>query len=303
MGNKSASYKIRQVIELTGVSEFLLRVWEDRYLAFAPPRTKTGRRLYSENDILKARTLLALTQKGIRIGDIAQLNLAKLNRLLEQSAVAEVKTETDPRVKEIINRANQFAWKEVRELVLKKKENLSPLVWIHELIVPLLVEMGRQVDIRSFTIAQEHILSAIIKENLAVHKNKGSPLKSGPRIVFAAPEGDYHDLGLMIAAHIATELRVNTLFLGSHMPKNELAAVCVRYQATHLLLSSTASKEDGAKDDYLKYLNFLDRNLNSKLTIWLAGRNSQKFPASLERPFKILNSFEAFEVEVRKCIK
>lgn len=296
---KETSYKIRQVIELTGVSEFLLRVWEDRYLAFTPPRTKTGRRLYSENDILKARALLALIQKGFRIGDIAQLSLAKLNRLSEQSSVAEIKQETDPKVKEIINKANQFAWNEVRELIYRKKTSSSPLAWIHELVVPLLIEMGRQVDTRSFTIAQEHILSAIIRENLAFHSNRRTPLKNAPRIVFAAPEGDYHDLGLMIAAHIATEMRANTLFLGSHMPKDELVAVCVRYKATHLLLSSTASREDGTKDDYLKYLNFLDRNLNSKVTVWLAGRNSMKFSTFLNRPFKIFNSFESFEVEMK----
>ena len=303
MENKTTTYKIRQVIELTGVSEFLLRVWEDRYKAFAPPRTKTGRRLYSENDILKARALLALTQKGVRIGDIAQLSLGKLNRMLENGAVAEVKKETDPRVVAIINHANQFAWHEVGALILKEKENSAPLEWLHNLIVPLLIEMGRQVDAGHFSIAQEHILSAIIKENVSYQVDRKPPHKNGPRIVFAAPEGDYHDLGLLVAASIAKALRVNTLFLGSHAPKRELAAVCLRYEATHLMLSSTAGKEDGAKDDYLHYLNFLDRNLSSKVTVWMAGRNSQKYLTTLQRPFKSIDSFESFEAEVRKCLK
>ncbi len=303
MGNKAACYKIRQVIELTGVSEFLLRVWEDRYLAFAPSRTRTGRRLYSENDILKARSLLALTQKGVRIGDIAQLSLTKLNRLLHQNAVAEIEKKANPKVHEIIKSANQFDWEKVRTLVLTGKKTRKHLDWIHSLIVPLLIEMGRQVDNGHFTIAQEHILSAIIKENLAFHPYRRPPLKNRPRIVFTTPEGDHHDLGLMVAAYIATELRVNTLFLGPHMPMDELASVCVRSQATHLVLSSTANKEDGAKDDYLSYLNFLDRNLNSELTIWLAGRNSQKYSISLERPFKLIHSFESFETEVKKCLK
>jgi DNA-binding transcriptional MerR regulator len=294
------SYKIRQVIELTGVNEFLLRIWEDRYLAFTPARTITGRRLYSENDILRARALLTLTQKGIRIGDIARLSLAKLNRMAEQNVTTEKTAETDSKVNEIISSANQFAWQEVRSLVLKEKEKRKPLDWVHDVIVPMVIEMGRQVDLGHFTIAQEHILSAIIKENLAFHFKRKSPLKRGIRIVLAAPEGDYHDLGLMIASHIATELRSNTLFVGANMPKNDLAAVCVRYQATHLMLSSTSSKEDGAKDDYLKVLNFLDRNLNQKVTIWLAGRNSQKFSISLMRPFKIFNSFRSFEDEIKK---
>ncbi len=303
MESKLTSYKIRQVVELTGVSEFLLRAWEERYSAFAPLRTKTGRRLYSEKDILKARSLLALTQKGIRVGDIAHLHLPALSKLLEQDVVAEGKSEAAPGVKKIIDHANGFNWQEVRNLIMKERESRKPIEWVLNLIVPLLIEMGRQVDSGHFTIAQEHILSAIIKEYLAFHNKRRAPLENGPRIVFATPEGDYHDLGLLIAAHIATELRANTLFLGSHMPKNELAAVCVRFQATHLLLSSTTNKKDGAKDDYLSYLNFLDRNLNSKLTIWLAGRNSQNYEVSLGRAFKIFHSFEAFETEIRKCLR
>ena len=303
MNDRAASYKIRQVVELTGVSEFLLRVWEDRYMAFAPSRTKTGRRLYTEGDIQKARALLTLTQAGSRIGDVAQLSLPKLRRLLEQNAVARVSTETSSKVKGIIERANQFAWQDVRSVISKERKRQKPLDWIHALIVPLLIEMGRQVDARAFTIAQEHILSAIIRENLAGGSTTPPSAKSRARIVLAAPEGDYHDLGLMIAARIATELRANTLFLGSHMPKTELAAACLRYEATHILLSSTATKEDGAKDDLLKYLNFLDRNLNSKVTVWLAGRNSQKYSVSMGRPSQLFHSFETFEKELKKCLK
>lgn len=306
------AYKIRQVIDLTGVSEFLLRAWEDRYSAIKPARSKTGRRLYSQNDVLKARALFSLTQLGHRVGDIAQLSLNELNQMLSQSLGDKNPgiSNLSPVVDEIMTQVQKFAWQDVRMLILEnhkieiqKKEKSKPLNWIHNLIVPLLSEVGRQADMGHLSIAEEHILSAIIKESLSFQSEIRPTNRKGPRIAFATPEGDYHDIGIAIGAYIANRLGANTLFLGAHMPKTELAAVCVRYRATHLVLSSTADRKDGAKDQYLKYLNFLDRNLNAKITLWLAGRNSQRCVASLKRPFRIFESFSAFETEVRKEVR
>jgi DNA-binding transcriptional MerR regulator len=313
MGNGVETYKIRQVVDLTGVSEFLLRAWEDRYSAIKPARSQTGRRLYTQNDVLKVRALFSLTQMGHRVGDIAELSLNELNQMLNQNLGerSSDNTKLSPFVKEIVTKAKQFAWQDVRNLILGKhkietqqSERSKPLSWVHSLIVPLLSEIGQQTDAGRLSIAEEHILSAIIKETLPFQFDKKPPKNmNGPRIVFAAPEGDYHDIGIAIAFYVAGSLGANTLFLGAHMPKTELAAVCVRYRATHLVLSSTSDKKDGAKDQYLKYLNFLDRNLNTKVTLWLAGRNSQKYKVLLKRPFRIIESFDAFEAEVRTAVK
>lgn len=313
MGNGIETYKIRQVVDLTGVSEFLLRAWEDRYSAIKPARSKTGRRLYTQNDVLKVRALFSLTQVGHRVGDIAELSLSELNQMLNQNLGerSSANPKLSPFVKEIMTKAKQFAWQDVRNLILEnhkigtqKKETPKPLSWVNCLIVPLLSEICQQADAGHLSIAEEHILSAIIKESLAFKFDRKSPRnKNGPRIIFAAPEGDYHDMGIAIGFYIAGSLGANTLFLGAHMPKTELAAVCVRYKATHLVLSSTSDRKDGAKDQYLKYLNFLDRNLNTKVTLWLAGRNSQKYKVSLKRPFRFIESFDAFEEEVRTEVR
>lgn len=302
MSTNRTTYKIRQVVELTGASEFLLRVWENRYSAFNPIRTKTGRRLYSDNDVLKARALVRLTEQGSRIGDIAKMSLTELTQLMNQNS--ELSNQSDTFAKSLLTKANQYQWQEIRELLQKRKQKNKPLDWIQNVIVPLLIEMSHQADAGLFSIAQEHILSAIIKEQLTFHdKKKIKKQKNGPRMVIAAPEGDFHDIGLLIANRIAAELNIETLYLGSHMPKDELAAVCVRYKATHLLISSTSEKSDGAKDDYLNFLNFLDRNIDQKVHFWLAGRNSIKYPVQLSRSNLILKDFKQFESELKKYTK
>jgi hypothetical protein len=117
-------------------------------------------------------------------------------------------------------------------------------------------------------------------------------------MIFATPEGDLHDLGLLIASKLASFSGVDILFLGANMPKRDLAETCLRFKATHLVLSSTVSKEEGARSDFLQYLNFLDRNLPTPTAIWVAGRNTQKLRFSLDRGFKILHAFSDFEKEL-----
>ncbi|MBK8201686.1 MAG: MerR family transcriptional regulator [Bdellovibrionales bacterium] len=312
MENGGETYKIRQVIDLTGVSEFLLRAWEDRYAAIKPARSKTGRRLYSQNDVLKVRALFSLTQMGYRVGDIAQLSLNELNQMLNQNPgdkIPEIPN-LSPVVDEIMTQAKKFAWQNVRKLILgnhkietQKKEKVKPLNWIHNLIAPLLSEIGRQADAGKLSIAEEHILSAIIKESLSFQSDKRPTKKKGPRIVFATPEGDYHDIGIAIGAYVANSLGANTLFLGRTCQKLSWQRSAFDIIPPIWFSVPHPTKKDGAKDQYLTYLNFLDRNLNPKITLWLAGRNSHKYKASLRRPFRIIESFDVFETEVRKEVR
>ena len=81
------SFSLRQVVELTGVSEFTLRGWESRYQAFRPRRTGSGRRRYTKADILRARALLELTARGQRISSIATLPLSELEELIAEIGV------------------------------------------------------------------------------------------------------------------------------------------------------------------------------------------------------------------------
>jgi DNA-binding transcriptional MerR regulator len=62
-------HPIQVVARRTGLSPDVLRVWEKRYQAVEPGRTKTGRRLYSDDDIERLRLLREATSRGRRIGE------------------------------------------------------------------------------------------------------------------------------------------------------------------------------------------------------------------------------------------
>ncbi|WP_322009719.1 MerR family transcriptional regulator [Paraburkholderia sp. J12] len=58
-----------------------LRIWERRYGVVAPPKSDSGQRLYSEDDVCRLSLLKRLVQRGHPIGTIAKLDQSELEHL------------------------------------------------------------------------------------------------------------------------------------------------------------------------------------------------------------------------------
>lgn len=295
--SESADYNIRQVIELTGTSEFTLRGWETRYNALQPDRSKTGRRLYSKNDILKVRLLTELLKLGHRIGKIAHLNVSGLEKLLansisSSSVLTEENNQKPKALDLILSSAGKFEWNEIRKIISKYQQKYKAPQFIHNFLLPLIGEVNHRVSADQFSIAQEHIMTALLKESLyGIIGQKKRISGKAPRLVLATPEGDLHEIGLLIASALFSTNGINHLYLGPNVPAMDLCETCLRYNATHVLISSTISTAHGAKDDLFKFIHFLDHNLEPRIKILLGGRNAMKHSIKLDRKHQLLTSF------------
>jgi DNA-binding transcriptional MerR regulator len=58
-----------------------LRIWERRYGVVSPPKSASGQRLYSSQDVQRLVLLKKLVERGHAIGSIARLELDQLDRL------------------------------------------------------------------------------------------------------------------------------------------------------------------------------------------------------------------------------
>jgi len=90
-------YSIGVVARRTHMHPETLRVWERRYELIVPGRTETGRRLYSEVDILKVSLVKQLTERGHAVSSVAKLPIDRLKELLSASGSAVVEQKAPPR--------------------------------------------------------------------------------------------------------------------------------------------------------------------------------------------------------------
>jgi DNA-binding transcriptional MerR regulator len=74
-------YRIGAISKLSGVAVSTLRNWEHRYQAFEPQKSKGRHRMYSTQDLERARLLHVLSLQGHSISHLAKLDLVQLKTL------------------------------------------------------------------------------------------------------------------------------------------------------------------------------------------------------------------------------
>ena len=87
--NQQQSYSIGVVARRAQIHPETLRVWEKRYGMITPLRTETGRRMYSESDILKVSLVKQLTELGNPVGGLANLSIEDLRERLSGERTAQ----------------------------------------------------------------------------------------------------------------------------------------------------------------------------------------------------------------------
>lgn len=302
MSRGQDTYSIRQVIELTGLSEFTLRAWETRYEAFKPRRTASGRRVYSHADLQKAILLRELTLRHHRIRHIAQLSPTDLRGLLEVAPKLTTQSmgKFQLQIERILKALSLQNWDGIESELRQVESKEKPKVILTELIAPLVSELGQMVGAGTLSISQEHIFSAILKERLYVLRDKAKKLTRSSRFVVATPEGDFHELGILVAHAIISNSGYKSLYLGPNAPKKDLCETALRFGASHILIGSTVSKPEGAKEDLLTYIHFLDNHLGREVSLWLGGRNSLNRAPGTDRKIKNFYSLKELDAALKE---
>ena len=78
-------YAIGVVARRTQTHPETIRVWERRYELIVPGRSESGRRLYSEDDIVKLSLVKQLTELGHSVSSLAKLSTNELKELISVS--------------------------------------------------------------------------------------------------------------------------------------------------------------------------------------------------------------------------
>lgn len=74
-------YRSGDAARLAKMPVTTLRIWERRYGVVAPPRSESGQRLYSEDDVRRLLLIKSLVERGHAIGAIAKLDRIQLEQL------------------------------------------------------------------------------------------------------------------------------------------------------------------------------------------------------------------------------
>jgi len=280
-----ATYPLRTAARLTGLSPELLRAWERRHGVVTPVRTAGGTRRYSASDLERLRLVKAAVDAGNRIGQVAQLELAELKRRSEPTAERRADTQLD----DILAALTALDGGACQRLLSLQLSALGPARFAREVAVPLVYEIGERWAKLELGIAQEHLGSGLLRTLLGSALLPTATSLLAPRVVFATPTGERHELGLLMAALTALGAGANPIYLGVELPVEDLLAAVTQTDAAALALSLVTIP----RSDAVRIIEALRSGLADEVQMWIGGSGARELatPPGVEQ-IETLDDFE-----------
>jgi methanogenic corrinoid protein MtbC1 len=246
-----ARHPISVVVERTGLSQHLLRVWERRYGAVEPTRGEGGHRLYSDADIARLRLLHAATLGGRSIGRVARLATEELARIVEEDAAARdelgrsgegaagdlTPDDAHEHIDEALALTLALDAPALDAALRRVAARLGVTSFVERVAAPLLRRIGDEWHAGRLTIAQEHLASSTVHDILVETMRSLARDNGDARVVVATLPGDRHAIGAALAAAVAAAEGWSVVYLGPDVPAGEIAAAAVATGARMVAVS------------------------------------------------------------------
>lgn len=291
-GNKKFSMKV--VSNRTGLSAHVIRAWERRYNAVSPGRDENNRRFYDQRDVDRLLMLKMATEAGFPISQVANYPEEDLKELVDNLNVIELPVggntkpvisgptpvkDYESYIESFIAAAEQMDSRALESIMVKAETELGINSLLENMLIPLLErigEMWRQGELR---IANEHMASHVIRTYLSGILGSHNTNPTAPSIVVSTPVDQWHDLGSLITAVIASTEGWDVNYLGASLPAEEIAGAARFSGSKVVALSLIYPAGDPVVIQELKKLK---RALNKDVKIVVNGRAKESYKSVLD---------------------
>lgn len=269
-----AVYSIKELENLSGIKAHTIRIWEKRYSLIDPHRTNTNIRYYTDEDLKKILNVAVLNRHGIKISNIAKLNDLELKE--EIIRVAGASHSSDTIVDSMVMSMIDFDEYKLESLVEKSISKKGLKVTVLEVLAPFLQKVGILWQSGEVYPAQEHFVSFLIRQKIIAAtdglSNTFNP--NGKKFLLLLPEGEWHEIGLLIAQYLIKEARHEVIYLGQSVPYSDVLAIGAAKKFDAVVISSTTSQPGF---DLLLYLKDLGGAFPDKKVLFMAGQAEDQF--------------------------
>jgi len=287
---RELTYPLGAASRLTGLSPEVLRAWERRYGVVEPLRTPGGTRRYRASDLERLRLVKAAVDAGHRIGRVANLDIDDLRACgPTPPAVAA----NDVR-EEILSALEALDEGEARRLLAVQLATLGPVRFARDVATPLMVEVGDRWMRGEVGIASEHLATSLVRALLGSALQPSAATLRGPRIVFATPEGERHEIGLQMAALVALGAGANPIYLGLELPVEDCVDAALRSEASAVALSVVTIAAGSA----LRAIRTLREAVPPDVQVWVGGHGAPGL--DLPEGVECMTDLERFEHAVAR---
>jgi DNA-binding transcriptional MerR regulator len=292
----SGLYPMRVVSRLTGLSADTIRVWERRYGVVAPDRTDGNKRRYSGGHVRRLVLLRRVTELGHSIGQVVQLSDQDLRRLIGETS-SDIGSQVSlyaAIVEDYMKAIFEYDVRQAESILTRTAAIVPPMTLTLDVIVPLMRRVGEQWNAGQLRIAHEHIISGQLRSLLGTLMRHEQPASGAPRIIVATPPDHLHEFGAIIGAFMAAGRGFEPIYLGTHMPLEEIAEAAEQSGAGLVLLSIARDCEPGEAHELIKGIS----SIAKQHEVWLGVPERHEL-ARFPVPARLLHRYEDLDIALR----
>jgi DNA-binding transcriptional MerR regulator len=297
-------YPIRAAAKLTGISLDNLRAWERRYNAVTPTKTERGR-IYDERAIRRLLLLKGAVESGRSIGQVASLPDAELEELERNARLYNRKPEIPPAqeavktvIQPLLDAIGAYDYAATNDELGKLALLLRPDELVHRVVLPLMRLTGEHWENGNFQIAQEHMLSACVRNLLGglVRLQKSGP--EARRLLLSTPPGELHEFGILAAAVLAVGHEFEVAYLGPNLPAREVLRAVAKSEPQAVVLGIMKTNATPA---VLDDVHQLAAELTQGSELWLGGSGASAVSNGITRDgLLVLQDLTHFERQLAR---
>ena len=250
-------YFIKDIENITGIKAYTLRIWEQRYGMLVPKRTETNIRYYEEDDLKYMMNIAILNANGIKISRIAQMDRDEVQR--KTLSISENNSGQQSQISTLTSAMFDFDEREFNKTLSINILQLGMEQTTTQIIFPFLQHLGVMWLSGTIHIAHEHFITNLIKQRIfvAIDQLNIIPNANAKKFLLFLPNGENHELSLLLASYLLRANGKNVLYLGTSTPLEDLNKIHKLHNPDYVFCALT---NPNSSIPVQVYLNTLSRS-------------------------------------------
>ena len=248
-------YFIKDIENITGIKAYTLRIWEQRYGMLVPKRTETNIRYYEEDDLKYMMNIAILNANGIKISRIAQMDRDEVQR--KTLSISENNSGQQSQISTLTSAMFDFDEREFNKTLSINILQLGMEQTTTQIIFPFLQHLGVMWLSGTIHIAHEHFITNLIKQRIfvAIDQLNIIPNANAKKFLLFLPNGENHELSLLLASYLLRANGKNVLYLGTSTPLEDLNKIHKLHNPDYVFCALTNPNSNIPVQVYLNTLS------------------------------------------------
>src|SRR6478735_1377756 len=218
------AFTIKDLENLSGIKAHTIRIWEQRYSFLRPQRSNTNIRYYCNDELKTVLNIALLNKYGYKISHIDKMNQEEVREKI--LALSQAEAYIERLVNDLIHHMvdlDSDGFEDVLDHYIRVKGVDKTIT---NIIFPFLDKVGILWMTNNINIAQEHLVTNIIRQKLLVGiESVSSHVQLPKTVLLFLPEGEQHEVGLLYVYYLLKARGMKVIYLGANLPIKDLAYV------------------------------------------------------------------------------